>query len=102
MTYREFLKGENGKFYIVTDKNNIECNCSISNAAESILNEIVEYNPDTKRLKFVNRVAINGRIETAKEFNKHLKMTNKEQNPDSFFQCFMLILLTAIVRVFLS
>ena len=102
MTYREFLKGENKYLYIVVDMNDIECSCSRFNVAESVLNENVEFNPDSKRLKFVNRAAVNGRIETAKEFDRHLKMTNKEQNPDSFFQCFMLILLTAIVRVFLS
>ena len=102
MTYKEFLKTENKHFFIVVDRNNIECNCSRFNIAESVLKETVEFNPDSKQLKFIDRIASNGRIETQKELEKHMKLTNIQNNPDNKLECFLLIVLTAIVRVFLS
>ncbi len=102
MRYYEILKIKDPPCFRVEDKNGIECNCSRFSVPYGVLIEEVNYNENTNVVKFINRTAINGRIETPKEFKQHLKLLDKEKNPSNKLGCFFLILLTAIVRVFLS
>ena len=82
MTFEQFLK-EGIRDYKVLDKNGYEVPGIIdSYIPNSLLDELVDYNSETKNLKFINRIS---RIEREKEIDGHKEgdaMDTDEEDPE--------------------
>lgn len=97
MTYGEFVKKDYFYVYRVVDKNGESVLVISSYLPESLASEEVEIDEKNKLVRFVNREAVNGQLETGKEIKRHLrdKTAKDRMNPIAWF---FLVLLTAIIR----
>ena len=91
------MKRDDFFLFRLVDRNGRPVLCISSYLPESLLSEEVWINEKTKTVRFVDRAAINGQLETGKEMERHLrKKTERERlTPAAWF---LIILATAIIR----